>query len=154
MIYFWKISIILKNGGFLIIDFLGTGQSITPFFLEQITNNFQELLSYFQSKVEREISTIVFSIFKLDRVTNLSLNRQFWFFRPNFPEEGISNSKQKNNYHHCIWHIRISAGIKYHIKQTILFFFYQIFPKMGEKCPNGKFCFDWLLKCWCFTRYK
>ena len=59
------------------IDFLGTGQSITPFSLGQITNNFQELLSYFQSKLEREISTIVFSIFKLDRVTNLSLNRQF-----------------------------------------------------------------------------
>ena len=59
------------------IDFLGTGQSITLFSLEQITNNFQELLSYFQSKVEREISAIVFSIFKLDRVTNLSLNRQF-----------------------------------------------------------------------------
>ena len=51
--------------------------------------------SYFQSKTEKIDTTIEFCIFELVFVSNLTLNKQFWIFGPNFPKKDIYGQKQK-----------------------------------------------------------
>lgn len=58
-----------------------------------------------------------------------SQNRQFWSIL-------IFLVQKKSQHHHCchrIQHIRFSLCTKFHLKQTILFFFWPSLPKKGRK---------------------
>ena len=46
--------------------------------------------------MEKLNTTIKFCIFELVLVPNFSLNRQFWFFRPNLNKKSFSGQKWKN----------------------------------------------------------
>ena len=51
--------------------------------------------SYFQSKTDKIDTTIEFCIFELVFVSNFTLNKQFWIFKPNLPNKDIYDQKQK-----------------------------------------------------------
>ena len=77
----------------------------------------------FRSKTEKVNTTNEFYIFELVKITNFSLNCQFWFFGPNLPEKGNSVWKQNLiEYHHCILPIRISVGNKFRLNLTTFIF--------------------------------
>ena len=63
---------------------------------------------------------IEFRLYELVWVPTFRLKKQFLFFGPNLPKKGTSSLKQKCGYHHCIQHIHVSLGTKYHLKQRIL----------------------------------
>ena len=59
------------------------------------------------------------------------------FLEPNLPKKGI-RSETNIERHHRIQYIRItSQGIEFHFKQTILIFFYQMYPN-GEFRPKAE----------------
>ena len=61
-------------------------------------------------------------VLELVLVSNFSLNWQFWFFGPNFPQNRYFWSKQKTEPDHWILHVQISLGTKFQPKLTILIF--------------------------------
>ena len=78
---------------------------------------------YFYSKTRKMNITIEFCMFQLVLVRNFSLKWQFWCFLLNLPIKAISTQKRKKNeHHHWILHVRISFGIKFQLKVTILMF--------------------------------
>ena len=50
---------------------------------------------YFRSKTEKANTAIDFCIFELVKVSNFTLNGQFWFYGPNLPKNWISSQNQK-----------------------------------------------------------
>ena len=80
---FWYVNIIIwyilekflwswKNDDFLKNDFLETGWSITLFYLEQITKNFQDFLNYMICVHCSGILTFWYVVWKLEALT-------YWF---------------------------------------------------------------------------
>ena len=72
---------------------------------------------------------IKFCVFELVKVSNFSLNGNFWLVQPNLLKNGNSHKKQKNwtlkpelDSCHWILHILISSGTKFHNKPTFLIF--------------------------------
>ena len=57
------------------------------------------------------------------KVSNFTVNRQFWFFRPSLPKKSVFQVKSsKNEYHHWFLHVGITLGTKFQFKPTILTF--------------------------------
>ena len=61
-------------------------------------------------------------------VQNFSLNWQSWFYRPDLTKKGISDQKRKSEHHHCILHIRISLGTKFHLNMATFIFWTKFSP--------------------------
>ena len=55
-------------------------------------------------------------------VPNISLNCQSWYFRLNFPKNGIFLYENRKSKHHWILHIRISLGTRLQLKLAIFNF--------------------------------
>ena len=76
----------------------------------------------FWPKKKKVNTAIEFCIIEFVLVSRFTLNCQYWQFRPNLPKKGISGRNKKSKQHQWIQHIRISLGVKFHLKLTILTF--------------------------------
>ena len=82
------------------------------------TGNFDFLDKICLKRVAKMDTTIEFYIFELVFVSNSTLNKQFWIFRPNLPKKDIYGQKQKSEIHHGILQIWISLSTKFQLKLT------------------------------------
>ena len=88
---------------------------------------------YFQYKKKKKI-TIKFDIFNLIYVINFSLRKQFEVLEKSSKNRILPVENRKNQHHHL--HIRISLGIDFQLKVTILIFFSRNLPK--KRCFQSK----------------
>ena len=100
----------------------------------------------FWSKKKKVNTATEFCIIELVKVSSFTLNSKYWQFGPNLHKKGVSIRKQKTEQHHWIQHIRISLGIKFHLKLTILIFWTKLSqtgyfrPKIKKVNITIEFC--------------
>ena len=79
--------------------------------------------------IKKKVNTATeLCIIELVKVSSFTLNRKYWQFRPNLPKKGVPTWKRK---------IRITLGIKFHLKLTILIFWTKL-SQTGYFRPKTK----------------
>ena len=78
-------------------------------------------------------------IFELVQVSNFTLNWQFWHFGPIiYQKRAFLIANGISERHHWILHIRVSLGVKFHLKLTILSFWTNFVQKSYFRCRKRK----------------
>ena len=78
-------------------------------------------------------------------IPNFSLNQQFWFSGPNLPKKSFSSQNTENVHHHRMLHTYISLGTKFQLKLIILFFWTKFAQKGYFQKHRKKEQHHWIL---------